>query len=305
VPDQGTKRAIAGVWVLAAVVAGAMLFFVDRRPRDSAGSRDNPVVLVLSPAHGDAAVATRLGAALSQHSGLAVEVRATRTRAEAFELAGQDSVDGGLLPILDYLLAHQELGVEASVQLLRGRAGVRDVSAVIVVRADSPITTVEQLAGQPVAFVERSSTAGYLLAARFLQGRHVTVQPVFTGDHDASLAALSAGTAAAAATFATDRPGTRVLAEAGTVPNEPVFFHPRLPRATRDRLVAAWSALAASADGRALLADLADATGVAPIDDAAYAAINDVLAAPHEPATTSTDEAELHNARQWRAASQR
>jgi len=71
----------------------------------------------------------------------------------------------------------------------------------------------------------------------------------------------------------------RVLAETGTIPNEPVFFHPRLPRATRDRLVAAFTALAGTDDGRALLAELADASGVAPIDDAAYGAVNDLLAA--------------------------
>ena len=277
--EKGARRAIVGVLVLGAVVAVVMLFAVDRRKRSTAGKADNPVVLVLSPAHGDADVARRLGAALSQHAGLAVEVRATTSRMAAFELAGTPAVDGGVLPILDYLLAQQEYGVQASLQLLRGRTGSHDVSAVIVVQASSPLTTVEQLAGKPVAFVERSSTTGYLLAARLLQERKVTVQPVFTGDHAASLAQLEAGKVAAAATFAADRPGTRVLAEAGTVPNEPVFFHPRLPRATRERVVTGFTALAASPDGRALLAELADATSVAPIDDAAYGAVNDVLAA--------------------------
>ncbi len=277
--DHGTRRAIAGVLVLAAVVAAVMLFALERRKRSTAGKGDNPVVLVLSPAHGDADVAARLGAALSQHAGLAVEVRATPTRKAAFELAGSPTVDGGILPILDYLLAHQEYGVGAHLQLVRGRHGSHDVSGVITVRADSPITTVEQLAGQPVAFVERSSTTGYLLAARLLQDRRVTVQPVFTGDHAASIAQLEAGKVVAAATFAGDRAGLRVLAETGTVPNEPVFFHPRLPPATRDRVVAAFTALAASADGRALLARIADATGVAPIDDDAYGTVNDVLAA--------------------------
>ena len=103
--------------------------------------------------------------------------------------------------------------------------------------------------------------------------------PVFTGDHTASLAQLAAGKVAAAATFAADRADARTLAEAGTVPNEPVFFHPRLPRATRDRLVVAFAALPANPDGLALLAELADATGVAPIDDTAYSKVNDLLAA--------------------------
>lgn len=277
--EIGARRAIAGVLIFAAVVAAVMLFAVDRRSRAGAGKAGNPVVLVLSPAHGDADVARRLGAALSRHAGLSVEVRATRTRMEAFELAGHGTVDGGILPILDYLLAHQEHGVQASLQLVRGRHGTHDTVAVIVVKADSPITSIEQLAGQPVAFVERSSTTGYLLAARLFQERNLTVQPVFTGDHAVSLAQLASGAVVAAATYAADRPGVRVLAQTGTIPNEPVFFHPRLPRATRDRLVAAFTALATTDDGRALLTELADATGVAPIDDAAYGPVNDLLAA--------------------------
>lgn len=276
-PESGSKRAIAGVLVLAALVAAAMLLFVGRPHRGSAGTAGNPVVLVLSPAHGDAEVAKKLGAALSRHAGLTVEVRATRTRKEAFELAGQATVDGGILPILDYLLAHQEHGVQASLQLVRG-AGT-NAAAVILVRADNPITSVEQLAGQPVAFVEPSSTTGYLLAARLLQEKHVAVKAVFTGSHAESLARLTDGAVAAAATFAHERAGMRVLVETGTVPNEPVFFHPRLPRATRDRIVAAFTALAASDDGRALLGEIAEARGAAPIDDAAYTPVNDLLAA--------------------------
>jgi phosphonate transport system substrate-binding protein len=277
VPESGTKRAIVGVLVLAALVAVAMFIFVGRPHRGNAGSAGNPVVLVLSPAHGDADVARRLSAALSQHAGIAVEVRATRTRKEAFELAGQSTVDGGILPILDYLLAHQEHGVQASLQLVRG-AGT-DAHGVLLVRADSPIHTVEELAGKPVAFVEPSSTTGYLLAARLLQDKHVTVQPSFTGDHARSIELVAAGTVPAAATFAHERAGMRVLADTGTIPNEPIFFHPRLPRATRDRVAGAFTALATSADGRALLGQLAESTGVAPIDDTAYNAINDLLAA--------------------------
>jgi phosphate/phosphite/phosphonate ABC transporter binding protein len=277
VPESGSKRALVGVLALAALVAAAMFVFVGRPHRKSAGSAGNPVVLVLSPAHGDADVARRLSAALSHHAGITVEVRATRTRKEAFELAGHAAVDGGILPILDYLLAHQEHGVQASAQLVRDPG--KEAAAVLVVPDASPIKTVDDLAGKPVAFVERSSTTGYLLAARLFQERHITVQPVFTGSHDASIAQVTAGTVAAAATFARARPGLRVLAETGTIPNEPLFFNPRVPPATRERIVAAFAAIAASPDERDLLAELADARGVAPVDDAAYNAVNDLLAA--------------------------
>ncbi len=280
-PERQTGRVVAVLIVVGLLATAAVLFALGRGRRDGAGSRGNPVVLILSPSHGDASVAARLGAALSTSSGLTIEVRSARTRAEAVAATGLASVDGGILPIFDYLLAHQEFGVRAGLQLVRGD-GERATAGVILVRDDSPITALTQLAGQPIAFVDRSSTTGYLLAARLLQEQRIDVRPVFTGDHVASLSQLTAGTVAAAATYRHQRAGLRVIAAAGTVPNEPLFFHPRLPDATRDRILAAFVGLATTTDGRALLGQLAEATGVAPIDDAAYGEVNDLLAATRQ-----------------------
>lgn len=274
-------RVVAIVAAVALALAAVVVVTSVRRTRASAGSARNPVVLVLSPAHGDAALAADLGPALSRESGLHVEVRAARSRASAVAAIGMPGVDGGVLPLFDYLLARQEFGVEAALQLVRG-AGQRQAESVLLVQADGGPASVAALAGQRVAFVDRASTTGYLLPARFLADQGVTVTPVFTGDHEASLAMLARGEVAAAATFAHARPGTRVLATAGSAPAEPVFFNPHLPRTTRARLAAAFASLAAKPPGQALLARLAETTGVAPVDDAAYAPITAVLAASEQ-----------------------
>lgn len=280
--DRQTQvRVAVGFGALALALGGVLLATTRPRDRGTAGSESNPVVLVISPAYGDATLASDLGRALSEEAGVRIELRRASSRVDALTATSMPNVDGGILPLFDYLLARQELGVEATLQLTRG-GGARDAASVLLVKDDSPITAVAGLADQPVAFVDHDSTTGYLLPAHLLKEQGVTVRPVFTGSHDASLAKLTAGDVAAAGTYAHDRPGFRVLASAGAAPNEPVFFHPRLPRATRDKVTAAFVTLAGKPGGRALFARMSDVTGVATVDDTAYAQVTSVLAATQQ-----------------------
>lgn len=276
--DRRTQvRLVAVIAVIALGLGAALLLTARPRSRASAGSAKNPVVLVLSPAHADAGLAGELGAALSRASGLHVELRRMSSRAAAVAAIAMPGVDGGVLPLFDYLLARQEFGVQAALQLVRGN-GQCDAASVLLVKDGTVLAGADGLAGLPVAFVDRASTTGYLLPARYLVERGVEVKPVFSGDHETSIAMLARGEVVAVGTYAHHRPGFHVLAPAGSAPNEPVFFHPRLPRATRDRIAAAFTSLASSAEGQTLLARMAEATGVAPVDDAAYTQISAALA---------------------------
>jgi phosphate/phosphite/phosphonate ABC transporter binding protein len=268
--------------IAAAVIAAASVvlgFVVASRDAGSAGGKGDPFVLMVSPGHGTPESAQRLAAALSARSGLAVEVRRAADTTQAIETAGTASVDAAILPLFEYLLLHQEYGVEARLQVLRDD-GARSFAGVLLVRADGGIDDVADLAGQKVAYVDPASTTGFLLPARFLAEAGVKVEPVFTGSHEAAVAELTAGRVAAAATYDdAPRPGMRKLAGTGDVPNEPVFFHPRVSAATRDKVIAALVELALSDDGKHILAETGAITGFAPVGDADYAAVHDLLAA--------------------------
>lgn len=268
--------------IVAAVIAAASValgFVVAMKDPGTTGGKRDPFVLMISPGHGTPESAQRLAAALSAKAGLAVEVRRAADTAEAIETAGTASVDAALLPLFEYLLLRQEYGVEARLQVLRDD-GARSFAGVLLVRADAGIDDVRDLAGQKVAYVDPASTTGFLLAARYLADAGVTVEPVFTGSHDAAVAALTAGTVAAAATYDdAPRPGLRKLAGTGDVPNEPVFFHPRVAGAARDKVIAALVDLSVTPEGKQLLAETGAITGFASVTDADYAAVHDLLAA--------------------------
>ena len=279
---RGPRPAFARRMVIAAaaIAAGAVALgvVIASRGPTTAGAKGDPFVLMVSPGHGTPESAARLGAALSASTGLAVEVRRAESAAEAIDTAGTASVDAALLPVFEYLLLRQEHGVEARLQVLRD-GGARSYHGVLLVREGAGIDELADLAGKKVAYVDPASTTGFLLPARHLAAAGVAVEPVFTGSHDASLAELAAGRVDAAATYEdAPPPGLTRLAGTGEVPNEPVFFDPRVPAATRDRVIAALVDLAATPEGRALLAETGGITGFAPVADGDYQPVRDLLA---------------------------
>jgi phosphonate transport system substrate-binding protein len=74
-----------------------------------------------------------------------------------------------------------------------GRRDTPPLHSEIVVLADSPIQTLEQLAGQPVAFPGPEALIAYKFSYAHLLGRKVAVDVVFAGNMDAALAQLASG----------------------------------------------------------------------------------------------------------------
>ena len=74
-----------------------------------------------------------------------------------------------------------------------GRRDTPPLHSEIVVLADSPIQTLEQLAGQPVAFPGPEALIAYKFSHAHLLGRKVAVEVVFAGNMDAALAQLASG----------------------------------------------------------------------------------------------------------------
>lgn len=261
---------------LVIVAALALIGSACRRDRSSTGTPGNPFTIVVSRAHASPEAARELEAALSARSGLTIRVRVVPPGADAVSAAGMQTTDAGLLPLFEYLLTRQEFGVRAGLRVIRD--GAKRYTGVLVVKDDSSVRSVADLDARKVAFVDPTSTTGYLLPLRALQGAGAKVTPVFSGGHEAAIAALAAGDVDAAATFAASRPGFRVLAETGTVPNEPVFFSARVLPEARDKVTRALTDLAATPEGRALFERLGGITGFAPVTDDAYREVHELLA---------------------------
>ncbi|UCV13165.1 phosphate/phosphite/phosphonate ABC transporter substrate-binding protein [Dechloromonas denitrificans] len=78
-----------------------------------------------------------------------------------------------------------------------GRRWTPPLQGQIAVPADSPITRVEELKGQEVAFAGPEAFIGYKVTQGYLQARNIEVKALFAGNQNAAFAQMFAGKAKA------------------------------------------------------------------------------------------------------------
>lgn len=227
----------------------------------------------------------RFGAQLAHEVGepVTVEVVPSYAALEAALAAGQAQL-AWLPPIL--LADGDENRLLPLVTALRG--GASEYCSVLFVRADSPVSTLQELRGSTVAWVDQCSAAGYLLPrmhliAEGLRPDKLFSQERFLGTHHAVVRAVFDGTADVGATFggppgssdADQRSGfsdvepatpVRVIFRSGAVPSDAVVCDSGLPAATRIRVTAALLHLGTFAIGRRVTRRLFGADGFVTFD---------------------------------------
>jgi phosphonate transport system substrate-binding protein len=130
---------------------------------------------------------------VSRKSGVALELKLTKTTKEANALAEQGAYDF-LYTNHFFTPERDRLGFRVI-----ARPAGRAIQGQIVVPQDSPIRNLQELSGKQIAFPSQDAFAGYFLPMDALIKAKVEVKPVFTSNQEASLAQLKIGTVAAAA----------------------------------------------------------------------------------------------------------
>lgn len=257
-----------------------------RRDEATVGTPANPLVVQLSPAYVPAAAGAEetIKKLLEKVSGLTIEFRTARTQGEAIRAFDSGRADAGLMTLEEYLVAREEYGVHPELQVLRGKGGA-EYDGVLLTRAKGGAASVAALAGGRVGFVGPYSVSGFVLPAIYLEKAGIKVQPDFSTGHEENVAKLLKGEVEAAATYGrqASRPGLKVLAVTGKVPNEPLVTRRGLLPEKRQALAEAFLALNSSAEGRKALASMADITGFRPADAAVYRPLHELLLAQGRP----------------------
>lgn len=127
------------------------------------------------------------------------------------------------------------------------RWGGPPIYGAIAVNTDSPIKSLQGLAGKRVAFPSTGAFVAYAVPMAALQSAKVAIQPVFAGNQEGALAQLKARQVDAAAV--NSRFLTRYAAQQGlhyrqiytseAFADLPVVVHPRVPKAEADAIRAA------------------------------------------------------------------
>ncbi len=141
---------------------------------------------------------------LSKELGIKVEGFTATNYVGVVEGLGSGQVDFGFIPPFAYVLANQENGAKVILTALN-KSGESKYRTQFMVRKDSDIDSFQDIKGKIVAFVDPSSTSGYLFPGAHLINEGIDIekdiQPMYSGGHDKSLQLLLNKDVDVAATF--------------------------------------------------------------------------------------------------------
>ncbi|HEC34366.1 MAG TPA: phosphate/phosphite/phosphonate ABC transporter substrate-binding protein [Chloroflexi bacterium] len=267
-------------------------------PPPELGTEENPIVWVFVPS-GEmervAAGAEAVADLLHDETGLYFETLVATEYAGAIEAMCSDPPEAHMasLATFAYVLA-ADRGC-ADVALVSVRYGSPTYNGQIIVRADSGITSIADLAGKTFCRPDPLSTSGWIIPMLTMRAAGIVPEEdlaeiVDAGSHDAVVAAVYDGTCDAGATYVDarskieeDHPDVMevvaVIEETADIPNDGVQFVVSMPQELRDTIVQALLAIAETEEGQEALNTAYQWNALEEHDDTFYDPFRQVLQA--------------------------
>ncbi len=236
------------------------------------GTEKNPLVWSFVPS-GEmervAAGAESVAKLIEEETGLVIETNVATEYAGVIEAMCSDPVEAhmGSLATFAYVLAAKKGCAEAA--LVSVRYGSATYNGQIIVRADSGITQLSDLAGKTFCRPDPLSTSGWIIPQLDLRAAGVDPdtglkEVVDAGSHDAVVAAVYNGDCDAGATFVDarssiedDHPDVKekvaVIHTSADIPNDGLQFAPSVPEEIRTKVVDALLKIAETEEGKEAL----------------------------------------------------
>jgi len=268
------------------------------------GSEENPVKFHFVPSV-DAKVieenSKSFKAYLEKNTPYKYEITIPQSYVAVVEAFGTKRADVAAFTIFGYILAHEKYGAEAKMTVLRH--GLATYQSQFIVKQDSNIKSLADLAGKKIAFVEPASTSGYLLPLKTLKEKNIVPkETVFAGKHDNVVSMVYQGQVDAGATFyspphkndkgvmqiedarrlvLTQYPDVeskiRILELSEPITNDPIVFRKDMPEEMKTKIVDAMMAFMTTQEGQAAFKAIYGVTEVKKATDADYDAARAML----------------------------
>ena len=251
------------------------------------GTEENPIIMSFVPS-GDTqdiiASGDTLAQMVSERTDLVVRANVGTDFSSVREAmcAGQAQI--GWLNTFNYVLANEQCGVDAA--LATSRFGSSTYAGQIIVRADSGISTIADLKGKVMCWVDPASTSGYIIPRIMLAAEGINPdtdfsQTIEAGSHNNVVTQVYNGDCDAGATFSDARTGIEeefpdvldqvvVLATTSDIPNDSVSFIQDFPAEMRTAIVAALLDISASPEGQEALNTLYNIESLVESSDSFY-----------------------------------
>ena len=221
---------------------------------------------------------------LSKELGIKVEGFTATNYVGVVEGLGSGQVDFGFIPPFAYVLANSESNAKVILTAIN-KYGEARYRSQFLVRKDSEIKSFSDIKGKIVAFVDPSSTSGYLFPGAHLIKEGIDIEKdieyVYSGGHDKSLQLLLNGDVDVATTFVDSRERyakdfptameeTELLGYTDYIPNISVTLRGDMDPELQDKIKDALLKIQDSEEGKALLIELFNMYGFEEAEDADY-----------------------------------
>jgi phosphonate transport system substrate-binding protein len=260
------------LWLVMLVLLSVMALTLASCGPGKLGTEKNPLVWSFVPS-GEmervAAGADAVADLIEQETGLIIETNVATEYAGVIEAMCSDPVEAhmGSLATFAYVLASKKGCAE--VALVSVRYGSPSYNGQIIVRAESGITELSQLAGMTFCRPDPLSTSGWIIPSLDLAAAGVDPdtglkEVVDAGSHDAVVAAVYNGDCDAGATYVDarstiedDHPDVKdvvsVIHTSVDIPNDGLQFAPAVPEDLRTQIVDALLKIAETEEGQEAL----------------------------------------------------
>ncbi len=270
------------------------------------GTADNPIKLHFVPSV-DAKViednSKKFEEYLEKNTPYKFEVTIPQSFIAVVEAFGTKRADVAAINTFGYVLAHEKYGAEARLTVIRN--GSSTYQSQFIAKADSKIKKIEDLNGKKIAFVEPSSTSGYLLPLKTLKEKNVQAkETVFAGKHDNVVSMVYQGQVDAGATFYSppekDASGVEKMEDARRlvltqypdvekkvviislsepIMNDPIVFRKEMPEEMKVKIVDAMVGFLTTDEGKEAFKAIYGVTAIKKSSDAEYEPVRAMLKA--------------------------
>ena len=258
------------------------------------GSKKNPIKLFFTPSVDAKQITTTAGELLEyleKETGYYFTSAVPADYVTVVESFGSSKADIAISNTFSYLMAHKKYGAQALLRIVRDN-GEAFYRGQIIVRADSGFDTLTDLMSKRIAYVDPSSTSGYILPAALLK-KHgiVPSDSIFAKKHDIVVSMVYQKQVDAGATYYSPKDETgqlrdarervvtqypdvfdviKIVALTDPIPNDPVIFRKGMPDEMKEKIVTALLKFVSTPEGQESLHRIYNVKKLIPTSDKDY-----------------------------------
>lgn len=295
-------RSLKYLLYLSPIILFVVISSVRELNEGALGTRSNPIKLYFTPSVDAKRITTNakeLTDFLEKETGYYFTTAVPASFVAVVEAFGTKKADIASINTFSYLMAHAKYGAEARLRIVRDN-NETSYKGQIITRIDSGIDSIADINDRSFAYVDPSSTSGYILPKAMLEKRGIKPsETVFAMRHDNVVTMVYQGQVAAGATYyAPPDPQTHEILDARmrvekqfpdvaqkvkiigftqSIPNDPWVFRKDLDEEMKEKIINALLKYVSTPQGGKSLYDIYDIRGLIRTKDSDYDGLRKLL----------------------------